>query len=108
MSAAEGSRVEWVSRDEVLTQWNTLFDKHPWLEGLACEGTCGDVLCCPPRDVPDSQPLSRATGLLFLGAGTTSAPTLSRDLLRPTDGVPTELLPARWRASAPRGDANGS
>jgi len=88
MSASEDSRVEWLSRDEVLALWNTLFDEHPWLEGLACEGTCGDVLCCPPRGVPDSQALSRATGLLFLGAGATSTPMLSRALLRPANGVP--------------------
>lgn len=81
MTGNAESRVEWVTRDEVLARWNVLFDEHPWLEGLECAGTCNDVLCCPPRDVPSYEALSRATGLLFLAGISGEVPALTRDLL---------------------------
>lgn len=78
---ADGDDIIWVTREEVLADWNALFDAHPWLEGLTSNGTCASITCCPPPRLRDRDVWNRARGLLFLGCGDTSARTLTRSLL---------------------------
>lgn len=70
-----------VTHDQIRADWNALFDKHPWLDGLTCTNHCANVFCCPPDDLPDWGALSQASGLLWLAGGPATATTLTRDAL---------------------------
>lgn len=70
-----------VSRAQLQSAWDALFDAHPWLDGLATVA-CDSVFCCPPGDVDvDWDVLTRAGGLLFLATGVSGVRVLLRDLV---------------------------
>lgn len=77
--------VDEITPEEISRAWQTLFDAHPWLDGLTNDTSCGNVLCCPPAHLPDYGAFQQAVSLLFLHGGPTTVSALRRDLVPPID-----------------------
>jgi hypothetical protein len=70
-----------VTREQCLTSWHDLFDRHPDLEGMTASGSCNRVFCCPPTEDLDWAVLSRVETLLWFLTGDTQVDRLSRSLV---------------------------